>query len=736
MTSNLDTKKLQQASFDERTGTTPDDVPLFDYAFGTLLRVNALIPPWWTSERDRALRFFYRKSDHLSGANIAMISKMTAIPLVIRPKNPHVRAHHKMAQEYQDALDQNSNVGRGWHDYYSRWLQDYLGQDNGAFAYVMSEGSKTTQIIGRPLGMYHLDAGLCTRTSDPEYPVVYKHPQTGEYIKLHRSRAIPHSSMTAPEARMYGIGFCAVSRSFNAAQSLIDVATYKQEKLGSRPLRAILSVTGMTLEQVIDMIREANIRMNQEGLTRFARILLLASTENNLDVKLTDLASLPDGFSEEETTTLAMYTIALAYGVDPREFWPTSGSGATKADATVQHQKARGKAPSSIMRKVEWTINNFFLPPELYCEFDYNDDAYDRNRAQIIKELSEANRFAVDAGILNTRAARWAALQGNYLSEEQFEELELSDGRLFTGEPVESLFFTADPEIKKMLSLQIENPLQISKNDPETVIDEIERQRTVVLAQMVNTVSPSLKQKTRQALAALDNLLEMYEQKIDSDIQEQVDSISAQVGPDAEGGSNDGAEGGAAVELKKKSYEDYLGAVTQHALDLFYGNIGRDEFVEEMGYDVRDYLFQAYATGIKTCGTSDLLPSDLEFLDEKISEQVEFVDGFADAVIAANNANSVQSRASLWANAYRKFTQFGRMNRCGDTRVIWRVNPSKEHCDSCLALDGLIFKLSDLKDADVYPQSSKLQCGGWRCGCDLEDTTKPVSGIDPHQFIY
>jgi hypothetical protein len=112
---------------------------------------------------------------------------------------------------------------------------------------------------------------------------------------------------------MYGVGFCAVSRAIHTAQSLMDNAQYKEEKLGSRPKRGAIIVEGATEKQV-DAISSAfsvnDEAMDNRGLTRFSMLPVLG-LKTGASASLFDFASLPDGFNNLEDTQLGMSVLAL-----------------------------------------------------------------------------------------------------------------------------------------------------------------------------------------------------------------------------------------------------------------------------------------------------------------------------------------------------------------------------------------------------------------------------------------
>jgi hypothetical protein len=208
-----------------------------------MARAGAYLPSWWSASRDQELRKFWKKGDHLSGAIYAMESKMTAIPRRVVPRDSSIKEHQEQADYMTAVIEQGAQFGDGWEKFFGMFVEDLLTQDNGAFAEIIGDGEKTGHIIGAPISVAHLDSHRCTRTGNIDFPVVYENID-GKKYKLHYSRVMMVSQMSSPIKEMNGVGFCAVSRAVNVAQTLIDILNYKQEKLGSRPQRALIVTQG------------------------------------------------------------------------------------------------------------------------------------------------------------------------------------------------------------------------------------------------------------------------------------------------------------------------------------------------------------------------------------------------------------------------------------------------------------------------------------------------------------
>jgi len=197
-------------------------------------RSGETVSPWWSKARDIDLRKFFLGSDHLSGAIYAIVARLTTIPFKIVPVDPTITRHVQMADSIQQNLTEMTNFGKGWNLGYGSFILDYLSQDNGCFMEILGKGNKSGPITGIPMGLNHLDSSACTRTRNPEFPVIYT-DINGKRYKLHYTRVIDMVSLPSSDLRMNNIGFCGISRAINTAQHLIDISTFEQEKLGSRP---------------------------------------------------------------------------------------------------------------------------------------------------------------------------------------------------------------------------------------------------------------------------------------------------------------------------------------------------------------------------------------------------------------------------------------------------------------------------------------------------------------------
>ena len=507
--------------------TIQDKKPDADGGLGNLTFVNMLaranysLPPWWSKARDIKMAKFVKTSDHLSGAVYSMQSKMTAIPNKVVAKDPSNKTHVKQAEMLTDILNNGSEWGDGWVSFYGKFVEDLITQDNGSFGEVIGEGTKTGPIVGRPVSVAHLDSARCTRTGHPIYPVIFMDTDNKRY-KLHYTRVMLASQMSSPRKEMNSVGFCGVSRCVNVTQTLIDILVYKQEKLGSRPHRQLLITKGgLDPGDIRDAFTLAEAGMDSQGLSRYSKVIVGgSSTLPESGVEVIELSQMPDGFDEQTSITLGMATIALAFGVDARDLFPAMSAGSTRADALLQHLKQRGKGPGQILQITERQFNYKFLPPHLKFIFDFQDDAQDRQAAEIReiranKRVQDKSTDAVDERIMHEQMA-----EDGDVSRSQFERLELVSGRLPGGESVLTLFYSKQREISQYLEMGVDNPLDVYKNNVDGILSAIVDNRAKVMEALANTTSPAKRWYAMQADAALTHLELEYIGEKDDEAEE------------------------------------------------------------------------------------------------------------------------------------------------------------------------------------------------------------------------
>lgn len=379
------------------------------FSIGT---VTESIPEWsvWTLGRDRALRRFYKTEPIAAGATYSMTARLKALEYNLSG-----------GEEKHDAINamfRQADLGNGIRTLLSKTVLDLSTQDNGAFWELTGDGNPESELLGGVVtGFNHLDSQQCYRTFDPEYPVVYIDPTNGKRHKLHRTRVYSMSSMPQSNELARGIGFCPLSRALLSVQLMKAFQTYRYEKASGKFDRAIGYGTGMTMATLRKLLQNVDFDDEAEGFVRFGRIPFFVSPRTEVTLQVLDLASIPDGFDLKTETEIYVYSLALAFGVDAREFWPATQTGATKGDASIQNMKARGKGLADLITIIEDGIRNRIIPADVDFNFDFVDDEHDT-------QIAETNKVRVDtviamknAGIINDVQAQAILIAEGVLDE-------------------------------------------------------------------------------------------------------------------------------------------------------------------------------------------------------------------------------------------------------------------------------------------------------------------------------
>lgn len=476
-----------------------------------MTRAGLSMYPWWSPMRDVQLANFWKQVDYLSGAIYTMESKMSAIPVRIQARDQSIKEHVKEAEITTERLLVGAEFGAGWGSYYEKFVEALITQDNGTFTEIIGAGAKDGPIIGAPIAVRTLDPASCQRTGNPEFPVIYREVG-GKMYKMHFTRVIFKAQMESPIAAMFGVGFCGISRAINTAQSLLDILIYKQEKLGSRPRRALM-VTHGGIDP--DDIQEAFVQIegmeDSQALSRYSKIAVVGdSSLPEAGVDMVDMASIPDGFDERDATELGMAVIAMGLGMDARELFPAIQEGASRADALIQHLKQRGKGPGQIIQMTEMQFNAKYLPPYLKMVFDFQDDEEDRQTAETKEIRSRRWATSIKSGSMDTHTSRAQMVEVGDLERGQFERLELEDGRLSDGTSVLALFYSDDKVISQLLKMPVENPLDIETVKWESLKSAVEKNTIEALTIIVNSSNPDERWAAQKSLAAMRALRKLY----------------------------------------------------------------------------------------------------------------------------------------------------------------------------------------------------------------------------------
>ncbi len=186
------------------------------------------------------------------------------------------------------------------------------------------------------------------------------------------------------------------------------------------------------------------------------------------------------------------------------------------------------------------------------------------------------------------------------------------------------------------------------------------------------------------------------------------------------------------------SINQYRTGLRSATRGLWNGTIDRRQFNSAMRGVIDRRLFQAWLEGAAECGidAGDLTVDEQAELAEAIREEKTNLPEFADRIQENNKANSgkltplLDRINALWVNRYRDLGNQAKALACKNKKLVWRLGPTEMHCSTCPRLNGKVKRGSEWAKSGIRPQNppnKSIECGGWRCLCELNITNLPVS---------
>lgn len=401
------------------------------------------LPAWWSPIRDAYLRRTLHNNTLLTGVVYSEVMRVKNMPYQLVDESDDESGDIEAWQEILNTAD----FGKGFRSLLGKATLDLLTQDNGCFIELIgdgevkqvsktfSNGAKITFIAkaertGKVDGIAYLDAATCWRTFDPEYPVVYTNPYTGQYTILHWTRVIALSQFEQGYELGKGLGLCALSRAYDGARLVSAMNKFYYEKItGQSPE---LFFTNTPTKQLQDSITLNQIQNLDKGFMTFKDHVIISPKSGGagmaeFKIDKLGLHDVPDGFDYEKLLTLTVYIIADAFGIDAREIWPATASGATKGDAEVQHFKSGGKGRADLIQMIEDAINWRIFPPGITFKFDVIDGLEDKQQAEIKEIRARTRQAQITSGELSIWEARQMAAENGDIDPSFLEQQIVAD---------------------------------------------------------------------------------------------------------------------------------------------------------------------------------------------------------------------------------------------------------------------------------------------------------------------
>lgn len=423
--------------------TTGEGTPLPRRSLDSLFTTRTLprlggdrVAAWWSPQRDIFLWRTVFGSDIASSSIFSTCARLVSTPISVIPKDKANRNNRNVAIWSEMLLQYY------WAEEMFKFALDWQTQDNGAFCEIMGAGDpggpiEPTLIPGTGqyiygTGLRTLDAQNCTRTGDPEYPVVYRHRDRDSvvrYYKFHHTRIMFSSQMPSTRQGMYDVGFCGASRAIHNILRLDDLRIFEDETIGVRPATQLVFGKGLSAKDMEEAFIVAETKAGNDVKSRAAFLVFMGIQGNPeiikaSDLKIMDLKKYPEGYNPEMNMNICMNVMAMALGFDSREFWPATVRGATRADAEVQDRKANNKTHGIWRNTLTNQLNRKWCGA-MSCQasFDKKDDQDDALVAEIVKTRSESRASDLTANILDRVIVWQQMLNDGEINEDQYNYL-------------------------------------------------------------------------------------------------------------------------------------------------------------------------------------------------------------------------------------------------------------------------------------------------------------------------
>ena len=375
---------------------------------------NIPIPPqqpvYWSPGSDVVLRATVHAEAMWAAAVGIAISQTASKAFEIKTNQP------RKAKKFQELFLYADGRTVGWVSFLSKHLRDFLCSNNGAFVEIVrANKSHGSEIIG----IRHLDSARCSRTGDPDIPLLYR-DRKNKVHELKNYQCMLFSDMPDPSEMYYGVGLCAAARSYPAIYKLATMEWYLREKVGGlRPL-AIYIVNGLLQQQVEGAVKAAQEQTVAKGLAAYMGAVMVGIPgDKSPEVATIPLAELPDRFDRKEEFDIAILTYANNLGLDPQELQPLSGSSlGTGAQSQVLHDKAMGKGLAAWQQQWTHQVNELILPETVIWQFIEKDIRDMKAHADYEKVKVETAKAAVEGGILMPEQAVQVLVDDDILPRE------------------------------------------------------------------------------------------------------------------------------------------------------------------------------------------------------------------------------------------------------------------------------------------------------------------------------
>lgn len=692
------------------------------------------IPAWWSPERDAFFRKYWYEENFLASAIYAIANRNSAYNW----KFTGVPDDIKVAQQ----LLQFANFGDGWQSLINKFTVDYTTQDNGAFleiirpARVLLDGKRYKAIKGccessepewfalsdsgriplrnknytmfdspldLPIGIANLDAGLCQRTGDPDTPIIYT-DIIGKRHVLKWWQVLQFCEMPSPISSMNGVGYSAMTRLFRASHTMQSISLYNDEKVSGRFNRAI-HLTNIDPDAINDAISQANEGANNSGLMRYSQPIIAAThkLDSGVALETINLAEIPDNFDFNDLQNWYVATVALALGVDYGFLAPLPGKGlGTASQSETMQKQSKGKSSRLFMDSISNAFNFRGIFPKS-VQFKFKEKDYDEEEREEKQRKTRADRFKIyiDSGIITPQIALQMASDNGDIDQDYVKIMG-------AGNVTPEITIDGDTNINSYENGGENEVIKCCDHKNNTHNNSLRLARGVL-----NSINYEQIQGRKEKLFKKNAFIK------------RIQNVASGLFGKKQEGAQD-----TEVEYALGVYDSELKELFEKANS---GEIEQSEFETQLTEIVIDTLLAFYAQSVGK-EVEDLNEQDIQNVESEIAVNLESVMAISDDIYSGNYVATEDnpdaplaliSRVALWMGSALFLSWLGMIwnDDNKDKLYQWNLNPIKENCESCIALDGQVHTALAWREFGVLPQSTSLACFGKHCGCYFSEVS-------------
>lgn len=161
------------------------------------------------------------------------------------------------------------------------------------------------------------------------------------------------------------------------------------------------------------------------------------------------------------------------------------------------------------------------------------------------------------------------------------------------------------------------------------------------------------------------------------------------------------------------------------------GFISDKSILADLRRVVREGVTDAYTEGLREGGAdpNDLADEDAQAIADLVNTQAQHTTDLAKAIRQAKSDKALQRdllnvRLPLWVASIESAGNLGRASAQVNIMGTWKLGKTEEHCETCAKLNGKRHRLRWYIDNGLIPRqpgNENLQCGGWKCDCQVVD---------------